>query len=183
MSKRKFFIEFLKNWRGTGSIIPSSRFLTRKMLEAVDFDSTQLIIEFGPGTGPFTKALLKRLGPQAKLWVVEMNPKFCKALEKIQDQRLRIIHDSADQIKKYLNGKKADYILSGLPLAVFKKELNEQILHAVLACLKESGKFIQFQYSRTSHRLLKSFFPQVKIKFTPLNTPPAFVYVCSQGAD
>lgn len=179
MSKRVFFFEFLKDWRKIGAFAPSSRFLANKMLGSINFDTARLIVEFGPGTGSFTKALLSKLHPHAKLFVFETNKKFCQALNKLGDKRLHVINDSADHLRKYLPDHKADYIVSGLPLAIFEPELKHKIIKAVTHSLADEGKFVQFQYLPESYGLLKSAFGKVKLKFTLLNTPPALVYVCS----
>ena len=76
--------------------------------------------------------------------------------------------------------KKADIIISSLPLANFSEELRNSILEIVHESLNEKGSFIQFQYSLNAFKNLKKLFPVVKLNFTALNFPPAFVYTCSK---
>jgi len=45
-----FFQDFLKHPLQIGSIIPSSRFLERHVVEAAGVRSTKIIVELGPGT-------------------------------------------------------------------------------------------------------------------------------------
>lgn len=169
---------YLKNWRTTGSIMPSSRFLAGKMTAPIDFSSAKMIVELGPGTGCFTKAILARMRPDAKLYAIEIQTEFVNELRKIKDKRLKIIHGSAEKIPV-----KADYIISGLPLVSLPKQAGENIIKAVLKSLRPDGKYIQFQYSLKSYKKFKTLFKEVKLSFTPLNVPPAFVYTCSKVID
>ena len=54
----------------------------------------------------------------------------------------------------------------------------DRILEVSKQSLATSGKFIQFQYSLQSKKVISSKFEGVRIAFTPLNFPPAFVYTC-----
>ena len=54
------------------------------------------------------------------------------------------------------------------------------MLYEIKKNLKNTGIFIQFQYSLGLHKLLNKIFNnRVKISFVSLNIPPAFVYVCT----
>jgi phospholipid N-methyltransferase len=74
----QFLRGFLKNPVMVGSIIPSSRVLIEKMLGPVDWESTKLFVEYGPGVGTFTRPILDLLGPDAKLVTIDTNPDFTK---------------------------------------------------------------------------------------------------------
>lgn len=178
MDALKFLRGFFRNWREVGSIAPSSNFLARRMLRPIDFSRAKLIVEFGPGTGSITKLILRRMRPECKLVVFETSRDFCRILSKIPDERLLIVNDSACSIRKHLNGERPDHIVSGIPLAVVRDEERRVLLEEAAATLQPSGRFIQFQYSLTSLKLLKSVFGRVNTGFTLLNAPPAFVYEC-----
>ena len=177
-----FLKEFFKNKSEVGAIAPSSKFLGKKMYGGIDFVEVKCVVEYGPGTGVFTKEILKRMNPDAILIIFETNPSFYNNLkETISDERALILNESAEKIGEYLELKnidKADYIISSLPLTVFPKELKENILKNSVDCLSEKGEYIQFQYSLNAHKLLKSNFSNVKLAFSLLNMPPAFVYKC-----
>lgn len=177
MSAGIFLKELAKNWREVGAVAPSSRFLTDKMLSKIDFETTRLVVELGPGTGVFTKEILARLHSDGRLIAIESNETFCALLRNIEDSRLLVVSASAEELSRTLGGEKADVILSGLPLASLGEEAAIRILDAVRANLLPSGVFVQFQYSLASKKLLKTFFKEVSIDFTPANVPPAFVYV------
>jgi phospholipid N-methyltransferase len=50
-----FFRRFLRNPRGVASLVPSSRFLTAAMFAGLPLSDGDVIVEFGPGTGAFTR--------------------------------------------------------------------------------------------------------------------------------
>jgi len=179
----RFFKEFLKERKTVGALSPSSIFLARKMLAPIDFEKARVIVELGPGTGIFTKEVLKKLHPDAKLLVFETQKNFCEMIERdIKDSRMILINDSAEKIQEYLqkNGlENADYTISSIPFTVRPSQIKNTILSQAVKCLKPGGIFIQFQYSLNAHKLLKSYFKTVKLDFTPMNIPPAFIYKCS----
>ena len=178
--KTSFLKNFLKNWKQVGSITPSSRFLTSKMLESVDFSKVKTLVELGPGTGVFTKEVLLRMKPEARLIALETNHEFFEQLKKIKDKRLVVVEISAGSLSTVLCGEKVDVIISGIPFSVIKKETREKMLYEIKDNLKNTGVFIQFQYSLGLHGLLnKVFNKHVKVSFVSLNIPPAFVYVCA----
>ena len=166
-----------------GAVSPSSRFLGEKMLTNVDFSKDKIIIELGPGTGVFTDLIIQRMAPDAKLLVFELNDNFHQSLTaRINDSRVQIIHDSAEHIANYLQNKEqADVVISSLPLMIFSEELRKSVVDASYDSLRDKGKYIQFQYSTQSKKLLLSKYEDVSIKFTIKNLPPAFIYTCLKG--
>jgi phospholipid N-methyltransferase len=182
MSKKSFLKEFIRENKTVGSLTPSSRFLASKMLENIDYTKIKVIVELGPGTGVFTRKIVKQLPENVFFLVFELNEEFYLQLKnEFNQSNVVIIHDSADQILKYLklyNFESADIVISSLPFANFEQSLRSSILSKVYEALHDNGKFIQFQYSLQSKKALKTLFKEVKIGFTALNIPPAFVYTC-----
>lgn len=182
--KKNFRKQFWKDRKMVGSMTPSSRFLTHKMLENIDFKSARVLVELGPGTGVFTEEIISRMDNDCVLLVFEVNDSFYEDLfARIKDERVHLVHDSAEKIDDYLQKyqlDKADVVISSLPLAVFSNELRKNILAAAESSLKPTGKYIQFQYSLQAKSGLKKLYKNVDITFTPFNFPPAFVYTCSK---
>ena len=83
-----FFQEFLKHPLQIGSIIPSSSFLERRILEIAGICSAKTIVELGPGTGGMTKAILRAMPQHARLLSIEINPHFHALVSSIEDDRL-----------------------------------------------------------------------------------------------
>jgi phospholipid N-methyltransferase len=182
MSKKTFLKEFIREKKTVGSITPSSRFLASKMIENLDFSSVKVVVEIGPGTGVFTRKILKKIPDHVLFLVLELNEEFYEKLnaELIQNN-VKIKHDSAENLQSHLNDlgfENADIIISSLPLSNMGDHVRNLILKTITDSLKPEGKFIQFQYSLQAKKELKNWFSQVSIKFTALNIPPAFVYTC-----
>jgi phosphatidylethanolamine/phosphatidyl-N-methylethanolamine N-methyltransferase len=179
-----FFKAFIENPLRTGSIVQSSPFLTERMLKNIDFTNHRCIVEFGGGSGTFTKQILKKISRDTVLLCFEIDPGLAKQISaNIQDKRLKVICDSAENIDIYLKKygfEKADCIISGLPLASLPKETSRTILSQAYEYLHSGGQYIQFQYSLTSLRHLKYIFSTVSVTFVFLNFPPAFVYSCTK---
>ena len=161
-----FFSTFLRHPKEIGSIIPSSKFLINEVLKNIDFENAKCIAEYGPGTGKITAEILKRSRKDAKILCFEVNKKFCNYLrKKIKDQRLVLINDSAENIKKYL------------------KKLNIKkcfIIEEAKKSLKNSGKFVVYQFLYSFKKCIYNYFSKISIKFVPLNIPPLFVYCCGK---
>lgn len=183
MAKKTAFLkQFWQEKKMVGAMSPSSKYLAHKMLRNIDFKKAKVLVELGPGTGVFTKKILDAMNPDAKLLVFELNDNFYNQLkEEIHDNRMILIHDSAEFIQKYLKEAgflNTDYVISSLPLANFPNKIKAAVLNASYDSLKNQGKYIQFQYSLNSRKALEERFESVHIAFTPLNFPPAFVYTC-----
>ena len=82
IEKIEFIYQFLNKPKIIGAIIPSSKYLTKKILSFVDFNKGGIVLlEYGPGTGPFTSEIVKYLKPMDQLIVIELNPKFATDLK------------------------------------------------------------------------------------------------------
>ena len=179
-----FFSSFLKYPKEIGSVAPSSKFLAKEILKNVDFKNAKYIAEYGPGTGCITKEILKRASKDARILCFEINKKFCSHLRKnIKDERLIIINDSAESIKKNLKKfgiPKIDYVISGLPFSTLPKNKKYSIIKETRNTLKSDGKFVIYQILNNLKKHLHKYFSNISIKFVALNIPPSFVYVCEK---
>ncbi|MBN1436659.1 MAG: hypothetical protein JW936_06270 [Sedimentisphaerales bacterium] len=184
-----FFVQFVRNPSTVGAVAPSSRGLACRMLEGVDFDQVSTIVELGPGTGVFSREVLRRKRADTTFFALELNETMCDHLAADLPE-LTVYNDSASAIGKYLaqHGKDhADVIISGLPWAAFKSELQSELLDATVTALAEGGLFATFAYLqglvlpaglRFAKRLDSSFAQVERSKVVWRNLPPALVYRC-----
>ncbi|MEM9175121.1 MAG: methyltransferase domain-containing protein [Myxococcota bacterium] len=175
-----FLKGFLDRPKEVGSIIPSSRWMERRITRTAEIASANVVVELGPGTGGTTKALLQSMGPDARLLAIEINPDFCALLaETIDDPRLIVHHGSAAEIPEALekNGLAApDAVLSGIPFSTMPKSLGLAILRSVKESLAPGGRFVAYQFRDVVHTLGKSVFGKATIQLELLNVPPMRVY-------
>ena len=178
--KRHFLKTYFKERKQVGALAPSSRFLVKKMCKKIDFNHVKNIIELGPGTGVFTKEILKRANTDTKIFVFELNEDFYNLLKgKFTDDRIILLNRSAEHIEDILaeyGVEKVDAILSSLPLAVIPSEIKKNILDSAYSVLKKGGIYVQYQYTLNAKKLLEQRFGKLKLSFTALNVPPAFIY-------
>ena len=177
----QFVKESLKSIKEVGTIFPSSKFVVEKMVAPINFEKKLTILELGPGNGVITKKLLKKMNCDSQLVCFETNKKFYQELNKINNEKMILINESAEKMKSYLNEfdiEKVDYIVSSVPLVSLPKETTNNILSNSVDILGKSGKLIQLQYTKLLDKRLKSYYNQIDIQFTPKNYLPAFIYTC-----
>lgn len=167
-----------------GTLTPSSRFLSKRMLRKINFSDAEIIVELGSGNGAITKFILENLSPKTTLICFEINDNFYEQLNKIGHPQLIILKASAEKIINELKKKnihKVDYIVSSLPLTIIPDEVSDEILEKSYKILDKNGIFIQYQYSLTYYKKLKKVFKEaISLEFEPLNIPPAFIYRCKK---
>lgn len=186
--KKKIFLkEFLKERKEVGSVTPSSKYLCRKICKPINFEVSDVIVELGPGTGVVTREIVRRMKPGTTLLIFETNEEFYETLkdEFADKENIYLFNTSAENILTELNNlgyneKSVSAVVSSLPLTVIPKEIVNAIVSNSIKSLKSEGLYIQFQYSLNALKLLKKKFSEVKINFTPMNVPPAFVYTCKK---
>jgi len=103
-------------------------------------------LEIGAGTGVFTSAIVKKMGPNDHLDIVEINPEFCKQLKDRyqKDRRVRVISQS---ILEFQTQRRYDAVISGLPLTVFKEEQANKIQNLYHLLVKNRGYISYFEYA------------------------------------
>lgn len=175
-----FLRGFLERPKEVGSIIPSSRWMERRITRTADLAHAKLAIELGPGTGGTTRALLQALPADAKLLAIEINPDFCDLIEaSIDDPRLIVHQGSAAEIPEALAKHDLgapDVILSGIPFSTMPRELGLAILRSARESLAPGGRFVAYQFRDVVHTLGKQVFGPASVQIELLNVPPMRVY-------
>lgn len=176
----QFLRGFFKNPVMVGSVIPSSRVLIEKMLGPVDWDATKVFVEYGPGVGTFTRPILDKLGPDAKLVTIDTNADFTNYLrDAIDDERLIAVTGSAADVEKILADRgleAADFILSGLPFSTLPPGVGEMIAEATSRVIRPGGAFLVYQFSPKVLDFIKPWFERIDRGFEWINVPPATLF-------
>ena len=126
-----FFRGFLRQPGLIGSVIPSSRFLERRVVEAAGIAHSRTVVELGPGTGGTTRAILRALPQRAHLLAIEINPDFVEFLKTYPDPRLDVYLGSAEHIRRALetlNHTRPDAVVSGIPFSTMPADIGRKIL-------------------------------------------------------
>ncbi|HYV94483.1 MAG TPA: methyltransferase domain-containing protein [Chitinophagales bacterium] len=183
MGSSSFLKEAISNLKTVGSVRPSSAALSRAMASPVNVRVQQTIIELGAGEGTITHHILKRMHPASRLFVFEINENFLSQLKEINDSKMTVVNDSAENLQRQLQRlgiNEVDVIVSSLPLVIFEKESAERIIHACYDSLKRGGVFVQFHYSYFNKKMYERVFDWIRVKFILGNLPPAFVFRCKK---
>jgi phospholipid N-methyltransferase len=178
-----FAKNFIKHPKMLGSVVPSSRFLIDRLLKDVDWMQADVIVEYGPGVGTFTREILRRMHPDAQLLVLETNPDFVRHLRaSITDPRLELFAGSATEVQQVLQDRglgRADYVIAGIPFSTLPGGVRSDILQATHDVLQPEGQFLVYQFSPIVTPHLRREFSSVRRGFELLNVPPAQVYYCA----
>lgn len=180
LTRRVLFMRsMLAQPRQVGAVWPTSRRAVRDLLDMGDVPAARTVVEFGVGTGVYTQQILERLGPDARFLAFEVDPKLASAASRrLRDPRLRVINDSAENVETYLEGEKADVVVSSLPFTTFPAPLRESVMDLSRQVLSPGGVMLVLQYSPKILPHLRSRFSQIRRRISPLNVPPAFLYAC-----
>ncbi len=174
-----FLQEFLKHPLQIGSIIPSSRFLERRIVAAAAPASAEVIVELGPGTGGVTRALLHAMPQHATLLSIEINPRFNRLVSMIEDSRLIAHLGNALEIREILsqyNLSCPDVIVSGIPFSMMSRRVGSDILETVSTVLPPKGRFVAYQVKNQVNSLCEPFLGPGQISTELLNIPPMRVF-------
>lgn len=183
MNSLKFILQYALKPRSVGAILPSSKYLAKKMVANVDFCRLNTIVEYGPGTGVFTEELIRKKKPDTKLILLERNEKFAHELSKKYAEcgNVSVFNDTAEKIGMYLAKfglPNAELILSGLPFASLPLDVSEKILEETVLNLSKGGCFVTFQYSLIRKDFISKHFGEVHVSREFRNIPPAYVFFC-----
>lgn len=183
-----FFKEALKDYGEVGAWVPSSRYTTRRIVNALN-PADRFIIEYGAGDGVVTKALLSRLPADGQVVAVEINRELAAELERIGDSRLRVLTEDARAVSRRLASlglPRIDAFICGVPLstrALLDRKIRimqEEIIANSASALAPGGRFIFYQHTPVAIPTLKKFFSDVDWTFEPRNFLPYLVMVAKK---
>ena len=167
----------LKNPRQVSAIAPSSRTLARAMTLGLGPNSGP-VVEFGPGTGRFTEAILARGVPPENVTLFELDEEFVDYLRgKFPGVT---VHRLPAQEATRLVPAGVNTVISGLPLLSMPAEVREGIVNAAFAILAPRGHYVQFTYGArpplTAETITALGLKVNKGHKVWANLPPATVY-------
>ncbi len=143
-----FFIgHFLRNPRNVGALVPLSHFAAESMITFLQQHPKRSlrILEAGAGTGSVTQSIVRHLGPDDFLDVVEIDPACCEHLKKLfaDDPRV-LIH--CQSILDWTSDKKYDLVYSTLPMNSFSPELVKKVFSHYKQLLLPGGIVSYVEY-------------------------------------
>jgi phospholipid N-methyltransferase len=176
------FQEFLEKPLAVGSAFPASRWLVEATLRPLDWSRIRLVVEYGPGTGCFTRAILDRLDPRGRVVAFETGGHFVRHLrETIDDPRLSVVESPAQMAAAGLSEHgPVDCILSGIPFSTLAPGEDESLMKASCDVLADDGQFVAYQMRRSVLAPLRRNFGRVRHDREWRNIPPCHIYWASE---
>lgn len=138
-----FLRQLVSNPRQVSAISPSSLWLARAMTAGIK-PHMGPVVEFGPGTGRLTAAILARGVAPHDLTVFEMNGDFVRHL-RAKFPGVHVHHGPAQDAPQVMGAPVAK-VISGLPLLSMPTALRRSIAGAAFAVLAPGAAMVQFTY-------------------------------------
>lgn len=173
----QFITTALRDYKKVAAILPSSRFVGRKVAELLP-PNAEIVVEYGPGTGAITLPVLKRLSSRSRVIAIEQNPEFVAILQSYADKRLQVIRGNVLRINEYdkpINIDEADVIIASIPFSYLKPRERRDLIESTYNLLKPGGAFILCQVSPLMFPHLRRRFSSVRLLVEPFNLPPVFI--------
>lgn len=175
-----FLKQSLTRFREMGALMPSSPLLARAMVAEIPALSREAaIIELGPGTGVFTRELVRRF-PFNRVIAVEFNPSLAERLRE-EMAGVEVVEGCASGLAGHLDDlgiatPAVGAVVSGLPLLTLPRHLGASIFAGIAEVLEPGRRYIQFTYSKRAWRHnTPPGFRLDKTRQVWLNIPPAAV--------
>lgn len=155
-----FIGQAIRNFHHVGSVWPSSPWLAKALVRPMQVAAApRRVLEVGAGTGAVTRRILQTIGPNDTVDIVEINPVFCEALEKLAAARRAecpgaTIRVHAQPIEEAPLTGPYEFVICGLPFNNFPPSLMRSIFRRMLSVLAENGTLTYFEYAGV--RVMKS---------------------------
>lgn len=172
--------------RQVGALFPSGAALAQLITSEIG-PSTGKVLELGPGTGVFTRALIDRGVHERELTLVEANERFALVLHRNFPEARLLQCDAARLAASDLGSfGPVRAVVSGLPLLNMPLRKIFAIVAAAFGHLCEGGALYQFTYGRNCPIprpiLDRLGLKAVVVGRTLYNLPPATVYRITRRA-
>ncbi len=176
-----FLKRFIKHPFQVASIVPSSKALVRKVAAKMDLSAPRVIAEFGPGEGCHTRELARRMHPDSRLLLFELDPELARHLREqfSGDRRITVLHRDAAELPAELALRgiaHCDYVVSGIPFSILESAKKRQLLQHTFDSLAPHPRsaFIIYQVTNELVNHCRHF-ARVESEYCLQNLPPMFV--------
>jgi phosphatidylethanolamine/phosphatidyl-N-methylethanolamine N-methyltransferase len=175
-----FLLSWIRNPLRVAAVAPSGTAVATLMTQEITA-KTGPVIELGPGTGPFTYALLERGVREQDLTLVECASDFVRLLH-ARFPHARVFWMDATWLEKYrlFENAPAGAVVSGLGLLTMPTHKVVAILSGAFSYLRPEGAFYQITYGPRCP-IADSILDDLDLQATCIghtlrNVPPASVY-------
>ena len=151
----------------------------------MDFDKARVIAEYGPGEGVHSREIARRMRPDARLLLFELDPAFSRDLERqfADDPRVTVVNRDAAELPAEMKTRginQCDYILSGIPFSILKLDKKRALLNKTYESLAPGGSFIIYQVTNELKQHA-TIFDEAESEYFLQNIPPMFITEFRKG--
>ena len=162
----KSVVDFTKNVKTTGALYQTSKQIEKEICSKIDHD-TKVVVEFGTGLGNITQRILDNLPPDGKLYSFEVKAEFLEDVKAlIQDDRLVLINDGAQNFDKYVK-EEVDCFISSIPVTLIPKEVVMLALEKSYVALKTGKYFAKYCIRHFTKRNLVQYLTRWRLSEQP----------------
>jgi phospholipid N-methyltransferase len=177
--RARFLRSFLDGPGRVGAVLPTSERTVRATLDMAPIAQARCVVELGAGTGPYTREIVRRLGPDGRLLAFELDPALARQLAaEVTDPRVQIVADSAANLEAHLDGRRPEVIVSELPFTSLPGTVRREILEVAQRVIADHGVMLVLQYSPFIRKELERRFRSVRRRLSLFNVPPAVLFAC-----
>ena len=181
-----FFKRYFADPVAMGSLVPSSRSLRRIMSRSIECDDDEVVVEFGGGTGPMTRAVLDAGVPPKRLWSIEIDCELAGFLSRLYPD-VHVIHGDCREFETRLDPEligKVGTVVLGIPMVLLPIETQREIVASMFRILKPGRGFLHYTFCIGSPLNRKALgLTGQRLGWTPLNVPPASVWRYTAAAN
>lgn len=138
-----FLGELIRAPAGVAALAPSSAATAWRMTEGLERVEGP-VVEFGPGTGSFTRAILARGIAPERLILLETSARFCAELAR-RFPGVRVLNRPAQDIAR-LGLPPVGAVISGVPVLA-RPQVQREVIGRTLQVLRPDGFINQITYS------------------------------------
>lgn len=140
---RIFLSEMIRTPGSVVALAPSSAGVARKMTEGLEHVDGP-IVEIGPGTGSFTRAILARGVAPERLTLLETSPVFCDTLRE-KFPGVTVLNRPAQEIHN-IGLWNVGAVISGVPVLA-RPQIQREVVGRALTVMAPGAEFVQITYS------------------------------------
>lgn len=176
----EFFKWFLANPKKVASIVPSSKWLSKKIINSTNLSKAKVIVELWAWTWPITDNIIESVNiEEITIILFEINKKYCEILKDRFWEKAIIINKSVKNFKSTLEEiwiYEIDVIISSLPIIQFDKETQILFFKDLSYYTKKWTEFRTISYTPFALKNTMKGFNLKKLWTVFFNIPPMMIY-------
>ncbi|CAN5847576.1 methyltransferase domain-containing protein [soil metagenome] len=162
-----FLAEFIRSPLQLSAILPTHPEIGRAMVRGLGLKNAKAVVEFGPGTGSITRAIVAEIGAETTFFAVELNARMAERFAK-NFPTVRLFQEDAGNIAAQcaaMGVKRLDAAITALPWTTIPVEARDDILRETARMLRPGGAFTWVTYRKPSAPGVREFVGQLRRHF------------------